>query len=290
MRFLLFDTGVVLKYSLIMQKRILIVISLLISVVLNGCTKPQKEQSELEKFLIKYKEVYPEGYNFQTGFYSITSFKKSKVENTDYFHIETYNIKAQLQSKPYGTLWNFEANMMQLNHSLVGGVGTEIPNENFENILWDGEYLHKTIKYNNGYVPKETWTEKTYGTNQIETLQINTEIDKIDYIISTLETKLTDLEKHVVNKSNVNFKNNSLIVSTFFSKLETYKIIRIDFDENFVISRYQISYTDLGRVPDELRLRQITQILKPIDAIEVNAQLEYEEELIVEKDIFTIQI
>jgi len=109
-------------------------------------------------------------------------------------------------------------------------------------------------------------------------------------LISTLETKLTDLEKHVVNKSNVNFKNNSLIVSTFFSKLETYKIIRIDFDENFVISRYQISYTDLGRVPDELRLRQITQTLKPIDAIEVNAQLEYEEELIVEKDIFTIQI
>jgi hypothetical protein len=273
-----------------MRKRILVIISLLFSVVLNGCANKEKEKSELEKFLIKYKEVYPDGYNFQTGFYSITSFKKSKVENTDYFHIETYNIKAQLQSKPYGTLWNFEANMMQLNHSLVGGVGTEIPNENFENILWDGEYLHKTIKYNNGYVPKETWTEKTYGTNQIETLQINTEIDKIDYIISTLETKLTDLEKHVVNKSNVNFKNNSLIVSTFFSKLETYKIIRIDFDENFVISRYQISYTDLGRVPDELRLRQITQTLKPIDAIEVNAQLEYEEELIVEKDIFTIQI
>ena len=272
-----------------MRKRILVIISLLFSVVLNGCANKEKEKSELEKFLIKYKEVYPDGYNFQTGFYSITSFKKSKVENTDYFHIETYNIKAQLQSKPYGTLWNFEANMMQLNHSLVGGVGTEIPNENFENILWDGEYLHKTIKCNN-YIHKETWTEKTYGTNQIETLQINTEIDKIDYIISTLETKLTDLEKHVVNKSNVNFKNNSLIVSTFFSKLETYKIIRIDFDENFVISRYQISYTDLGRVPDELRLRQITQILKPIDAIEVNAQLEYEEELIVEKDIFTIQI
>ena len=97
-------------------------------------------------------------------------------------------------------------------------------------------------------------------------------------------------EKYVFDKSNVDFINNSLIVSTFFSEFEIYKIIQIDFDENFVISRYQISYTDLGRVPDELRLRQITQILKPIDAIEVNAQLEYEEELIVEKDIFTIQI
>ena len=43
-------------------------------------------------------------------------------------------------------------------------------------------------------------------------------------------------------------------------------------------------------IRDRFRPRQITQTLKPIDAIEVNAQLEYEEELIVEKDIFTIQI
>ena len=289
MRFLLFDTGVVLKYSLIMQKRILIVISLLISVVLNGCTKPQKEQSELEKFLIKYKEVYPDGYNFQTGFYSITSFTKSKVDSSDYFEIETYNIKAQLQSKPYGTLWNFEANMMQLNRSLVLGAGREGPIENFENILWDGEYLHKTIKCNN-YIHKETWTEKTYGTDQVETLLINTKLYTIEYVIRILKTKLSYYEKYVFDKSNVDFINNSLIVSTFFSEFEIYKIIQIDFDENFVISRYQFSYIDLGRVPDEFRPRQITQILKPIDAIEVNAQLEYEEELIVEKDIFTIQI
>lgn len=266
----------------------LVKISLLFLFVLSGCAKTEKEPTNLEKFLTNYALAYPEGYLFENGYYNLLSYKRNHSDKSTIFSVENYNISGEFSLRYETTpFYQFSLNNMKLKRYLAFNAGANSPNEQHEDILWDGENLYNKYSYN-GYTPtsEEVWVQKTYGTDQVDNVFIKSRISNIDGVITDVKA-LIEMDKYYLFIKHADFFDNTLTV--YYSNIIFNKTITINFDEDMKLTRFQFVFNSTPLYLDDDN-NDFVQVLRPISEIDLDVPTEYEEDFIVESNILEFNL
>jgi len=259
-------------------------------IAITGCTRANKKQTDLAIFLDKYYLVYPEQYNFENNYYNLTSFKREFFDDSSTYTAKTYNVSGEFEllyeTNPF---YKFKVNALKLDHYLVRDAGSTLPYETFEEVLWDGHAAHRTFRYNNYPPSGEIWTERTYGTDQIENVILETRLYNINSVILAAKAISNTEYPEIFNAKKAEFINNRLFV--YYEYYTSSTIVKIDFDENLHFSKYQIavSFIPANKNPSQQNY-EVTQILTPTTSFDVDVPSVYDDEYLIESDTLLLEV
>lgn len=167
--------------------------------------------------------------------------------------------------------------------------GSPLPYETFEEVVWDGHDVHRIFRYNTYAPDAELWTEKTYGTNQLENVFLKTRLYNINKVILDAKTISNTKQPEIFNAKKAEFFGNRLIV--YYEHYDSSTIVKIDFDEHLFFSKYQIavSFIPTNKNPSQPNY-ELTQVLTPTSSFDVAVSSIYDNEYELESDTLILNV